>query len=72
MDKDTEYTWWESLKYKMSSRKFWMAVVSAVIIICNEGLGLDLPTETLLSFAAVVAVWIWGEAHVDGVRMLKE
>jgi hypothetical protein len=33
--------------------------------ICNEGLGLDLPAETIMSFAAVVIGWILVEGYVD-------
>lgn len=50
---------------KLKSRKFLMAVVSAALIICNEGLGLDLPAETIMSFAAVVIGWILVEGYVD-------
>ena len=51
---------------KFKSRKFWMAVVSAVLIVLNEGLGWNVPSETILSFAAVVLGWIFAEAYVDG------
>jgi uncharacterized membrane protein len=50
---------------KFKSRKFWMAVVAAAMIIANEGLGWDLPADTIMSFAAVVVAWIFAEAAVD-------
>jgi len=52
-------------KRKLGSRKFWMAVASAVILIANDGLGIGLPEETLLAFVAVVITWILGESYVD-------
>ena len=51
---------------KLKSRKFWMAVISAVLIVLNEGLGWNVPSETVLSFAAVVLGWVFAEAYVDG------
>ena len=53
---------------KFKSRKFWMAVVSAVLIILNEGLGWNIPSETVLQFAAVVLGYVFAEAYVDGHR----
>ena len=50
---------------KLKSRKFWMAIVSAVIIVANEGLGWNLPAETIYAFAAVVLGWIITEGAVD-------
>lgn len=51
---------------KLKSRKFWMAVVSAVLIVLNEGLGWGIPEETVMPFAALVLGWIFAEAYVDG------
>jgi len=53
---------------KLKSRKFWMAVVGALLIILTEGLGFDIPTETVLAFAAVIMSYIFGEAYVDSHR----
>lgn len=55
---------------KLKSRKFWMAVVAAALIVTNEGLGLDIPADTVLAFAAVVIGYIFGEAYVDSNRMM--
>jgi len=51
---------------KLKSRKFWMAVVTAVLIVMNEGLGWKIPVETVVSFAAVILGWVFAEAYVDG------
>lgn len=42
-----------------------MAVVSAALIIANEGLGLNLPKDTILAFAAVVIGYIFAEGAKD-------
>lgn len=52
--------------HKFKSRKFWMAVVGAGLVIANEGLGLELPTESVMTVAAVVIGYIIGESYVDG------
>ena len=51
---------------KLKSRKFWMAVVAAMLVIANEGLGLNLPEEAIMTVAAVVIGYILGESYVDG------
>ena len=53
---------------KLKSRKFWMAVATALLIILNDGLGLDLPKEATLQLAAVVIAYIIGEAAVDAMK----
>ncbi len=51
---------------KFKSRKFWMAVVAAILVVLNEGLGWNVPSETVLTFAALILGWIFAEAYVDG------
>ncbi|MED1603685.1 hypothetical protein [Alkalihalophilus marmarensis] len=53
---------------KFTSRKFWMAVVSAAVILGNEGLGLELPTESIMTVAAVAISYILGESYVDSQK----
>lgn len=53
---------------KFKSRKFILAVVSAVLIILNDGLDLGINSETVLAFAGLIAVWITGESVVDAKR----
>lgn len=55
-------------KQKLSSRKFGIAVVAGLLIIANDGLGLNLPAETIMSFAIVITGYIFGEAYIDGQR----
>ncbi len=53
---------------KLKSRKFILAVVSALLIIANDGLDLGIDSQTVLAFAGIVAVWITGEAVVDTAK----
>jgi len=53
---------------KFKSRKFWMAVVGAGLVIANKGLDLGLPEESVNALAAIVIGWIIAEAAVDAVK----
>jgi len=57
---------------KLKSRKFWMAVVSGLLVIANEGLGWGLPTEAVMSVAAIAIGYIFGESAVDIARSKGE
>jgi len=58
-------------KQKLTSRKFWMAIAGALIIVLNEGLGLGIPEETYWSIVALVLGYVFGEAAVDIARAKK-
>ena len=53
---------------KLKSRKFILAVVTAILIVLNDGLGLGIDSETVLAFAGIVATYILGESAVDVAR----
>lgn len=57
---------------KFKSRKFWMAVAAALVAIANDGLGLNLPKDAILTVAAVVISYIIGEGAVDAARALRQ
>lgn len=57
---------------KMKSRKFWMAVVTGILIVLNDGLNIGIDQETVLAFAAIVVGYIFGESAVDAVRAKKD
>lgn len=57
---------------KLKSRKFWLAVVSAALIIANDGLDLGVNNETVMAFAAIVIGWIFGESYIDGKKVKKD
>jgi hypothetical protein len=72
----TQYTNWITrririMKAKLTSRKFWLAVVSAILVVLNEGLDLGISNETVLAFAGIVITWILGETAVD-VKRIKQ
>jgi uncharacterized membrane protein len=50
---------------KLSSRKFWLAVVGAFLLVLKEGLGLEIDGEAVLAFAAIVLGYIVTEGYID-------
>ena len=52
----------------MTSRKFWVAVASAVFIILSEGLGFNVDSELYWKLVALALGYIFGEAAVDIAR----
>ena len=52
-------------KAKFTSRKFWMAVVGALLLIANEGLGLNISEEVVLPFVGLLMAYILGESYID-------
>lgn len=60
------------MKQKLTSRKFWMAVVTGVLVVLNDGLDLGIDTETVLAFAGIMATFIIGESAIDAKRVQKE
>lgn len=56
------------MKSKLLSRKFILAVVTAVLIVLNDGLDLGIDSQTVLAFAGIIATYIVGESAVDVAR----
>ena len=54
--------WMERLK----SRKFLMALATALLMVLNEGLDLGIPPDVYGWIVGVVIAWILGESYVDG------
>lgn len=54
-----------TMKSKFLSRKFLMAVISAALVIANDGLELGLDQNTIVAFGSIVVGWIVSEAVVD-------
>ncbi|HEX6142588.1 MAG TPA: hypothetical protein VFZ01_07725 [Geminicoccaceae bacterium] len=48
----------------VKSSEFWMSMVAAATMVANEGFGLDLPTESIMSLAAVTISYILGRTMV--------
>jgi len=57
---------------KLKSRKFILAVISGALVVFNQGLDLNLPSETILTFAGIVVAYILGESAVDAAAAIKK
>jgi hypothetical protein len=55
----------EERKHWLLSRKFWIAVVTALTMILADTLGLELDPETVVAIILPVVAYILGEAYVD-------
>ena len=58
----------EFWKQKLTSRKFWVAVATAVFIILSEGLGFNIDSELYWKLVTLALGHIFGEAAVDIAR----
>ena len=52
------------MKTGIKTSEFWMVVATAIIIIFNKGLGMDLPEEGILSFFAVISSYVGGRSYL--------
>jgi len=50
---------------KLKSRKFILAAVGGLLVILNKGLDLNLPEDTILAFAGLLASYLIGQSIVD-------
>ncbi len=51
---------------RLKSRKFLMALASAIFIILNDGLEMGVPVDVYGWIVGVVVAWILGESYIDG------
>ena len=58
----------EFWRQKLTSRKFWVAVATAVFIILSEGLGFNVDPDLYWKLIALAFGYIFGEAAVDIAR----
>lgn len=54
------------MKEGIKTSEFWLVVVGAVITVANDGLGLGLERETIMSFAAMIASYVGGRSYLKG------
>ena len=59
------------MKQKLTSRKFWLSIVSATLVVLNDGLDLGIDQETVLVFAGLIFSFIFSEGIVDATRAKK-
>lgn len=48
----------------INTSEFWLVVIGAAITIANDGLGLGLDRETIMTFAAMIASYAGGRSYV--------
>ena len=53
---------------RLKSRKLWMAVAGAALVVLNEGLGLNIPEDAVLALAGIIIAYILGQGVVDAQR----
>jgi uncharacterized membrane protein len=51
--------------------RFWVAIVSAVLIVLVDGLGVKLPKDTLITATSIIISYILGESAADIASRLK-
>lgn len=50
---------------KLKSRKFWVSVVAGLLIVLNDGMGMNLDNNTILGFSGIVISYVLGQSAVD-------
>jgi len=55
-------------KQKLSSRKFWVAVATAIFIILSDGLELNVDQDLYWKIITLALGYIFGESAVDIAR----
>ena len=53
---------------KFKSRKFWMVIIGALITVLNEGLGLNLPREALITIGGLIVSYVIGQGMQDAAK----
>lgn len=51
---------------RFKSRKFWLTVATALLLACNQRLGLGLDEDTVLGIAGLVVAYLAAQGWVDG------
>ena len=60
------------MKNKLKSRKFWITILGAALVVLNETFDLGLSPESQATIVAILISFILGESHVDAKRAGKE
>jgi len=60
------------MKSKLSSRKFWVAVASALFVMLTEGFGINIDPAVYWSVVGIATAYIVGETAVDIARKEKK
>ena len=62
----------EFWKQKLTSRKFWIAVATAVFIILSEGLAWNIDEDLYWKLVTIALGYIFGEAATDIARAVNK
>lgn len=54
----------EKVKAGIKTSEFWLALLAAILPVLNQHLGLNLPTEAILSIAGIAISYILGRSWV--------
>ena len=57
---------------KLTSRKFWLVILAAVLLVLNDGLGLGVDAETLTLLVKIILGYVLAEGAADVVSRLKQ
>lgn len=57
---------------KLKSRKFWVAVLGALLIALNDQLEWGFTHESILGMVGIVMTYILGQSHVDAKKELSK
>lgn len=58
----------KKLMERLKSRKLWIAIVSGILLVMKEGLGIEVDSTTVIAFAGIMITGIGALAHVDGKK----
>jgi len=61
-----------SLPAKLQSRKFWVAIVGAVVMVLNDGLDLGISQETVDDALMLLMTWLGVEGAADVVKAVRK
>lgn len=53
---------------KLKSRKFWVTIFAAILLVLTDGLGVDIDPATYWSVVSIVSAYVVGQSIVDAKR----
>jgi uncharacterized membrane protein len=56
------------MQEKLKSRKFWVAIIGALLVVINDQLELGLDTESLMGIVGIAITYIIGQSAVDATK----
>ena len=58
-------------KHWLLSRKFWIAIVTALTMVLSDNIGIELESETIVAIILPVVAYILGESYIDSQAVKK-